>query len=484
MSAALLEARGLSKRFAHLQALRNVDASFRAGEIHAVVGQNGAGKSTLMNLIGGFSAADEGEITLEGAALAMGDRLAARRAGIAMVHQHFMLVPRFTVEENLALAACAGGFQTLDCASLAGPALERARELGWDLSPSALVETLPVGTQQRIEIAKALATKARVLILDEPTAVLSRLEVDELFGVLRVLRGAGCAVILIAHKLSEVLSIADRVTVLRDGVVVATAPTADVDGDTLAAWMVGALPEFAAAAEGVAGEVAMEVRDLCVAGDRGEPAVRRVSFSVRSGEVFGIGGVDGNGQVELAEALSGVRRAVSGTVQRIGGGPLPEAAYIPSDRQAHGLALRMSVSDNLLIAGHRRNDLAWGPVLLLPRIRDWAKRLMASFAIKAPSPEVACGTLSGGNQQKVVVARCIDGRPGLLIAVNPTRGLDIAAAEYVRRRITDAARDGAAVVVFSADLEELSQISNRTAFLSRGTFAEGAGQAAVLGGTP
>ncbi|MFQ3676477.1 MAG: ATP-binding cassette domain-containing protein [Fimbriimonadaceae bacterium] len=464
------------------------------GRIHAVLGENGAGKSTLMGVLAGFVLPDAGTVTLDGRPVPLGNPAECRRAGIAMVHQHFALVPAFTVEENLALAAIDRPFRPVRFEDAATRALNLAADLGWSFDPKARTGQLPVGVQQRLEIVKALATDAPVLIFDEPTAVLSPTEVEDLFRVLRNLRDQGKVIALIAHKLSEVLSVADEVTVLRRGRFVAESPIASVDAVTLAQWMVGDLPAPQLPLPPSDSPEGLSVESVVARGARGETAVRGVSFQVRRGEILGVGGVDGNGQIELAEVLAGVIAPVSGRVawgnldapeppQRLDYGEV-SVAYIPQDRQRDGLALRFSIRDNHLVTGHRRVELSKRGLLLMGAVRLWSRSLIDRFQVKANSTEDLVGGLSGGNQQKVVVSRSLDKVPDLIVAVNPTRGLDIQATDYVHEQILSAARKGAAVVLISTDLDELAALSSRRVYLSRGALAEGDGAVALVGGQP
>mgnify|MGYP000951425865 CR=1 FL=1 len=468
----MLEVRSLSKRYGPVQALDRVSASFLPGEVHAVLGENGAGKSTLMQVVAGFLLPDEGTVTLEGKSLPLGHPIASRAAGVEMVHQHFMLVPAFTVEENLALARLGSLAGTLDTARLAQPALDFARELGWSLDPKTRTGGLPVGIQQRVEILKALSGDAPVLIFDEPTAVLTPDEVDDLFRVLRRLRDRGKTILLIAHKLAEVMAVADRVTVLRRGHFVATAPIGEVNERRLATWMVGDLPTAIQPLDVPLGPVLLEARDLVVLGDRREEAVGGIGLEVRGGELLGIGGVDGNGQVELAEALVGIRPLRSGQIERRSRDPKTAATvgYIPQDRQADGLALTLSIFDNLMIAGTDRPGLRRGPLLRIGAARQWADRVVERFQIKIGGLSDPVSGLSGGNQQKVVVGRTLDAIPDVIVAMNPTRGLDIRATDFVHQTLLDAARAGAAIVLISTDLDELAALASRTVFMSRGRW--------------
>lgn len=461
---------GISKAYGSIRALRDISFECRGGEVHAVVGENGAGKSTLMGILGGFVRADRGTIALDGQPIAFETR--RTEAGIAMVHQHFMLVPEFTVEENLALAALPGAGFAIRKEALAARALELGRSLGWEFDAREKTRTLSVGRQQRLEILKALATGAQVLILDEPTAVLGAEEVEELFRVLRSLRDEGRTVLLVAHRLSEVLGIADRITVLRHGNFVASAPRAEVDAEQLTLWMLGERLGTVSKPKESKGRVVLSARGLEVRGDRREVRVDGVSFEVAEGEVLGIGGVDGNGQVELAEALAGVR-AFEGDLDRVG----TTVGYIPPDRHRDGLALDMTIEENLLIDGHRHPDLRRGPFLLSAKIRDWAEGIRRKFQIAAPHVGIPVRNLSGGNQQKVVVGRSLDSNPKVLVAVNPTRGLDVRAAAFVRQQVREAAERGTAVVLFSTDWDELEEVSTRRLAMSGGRLAEPEGKA-------
>lgn len=461
-----------SKRYGSVVALDSFSAEFAPGEIHAILGENGAGKSTLMGILSGFVMPSAGTVELDDRAIPLGRAFDCKRLGIEMIHQHFTLVPEFTVAENLALARLDGLFERSRIMERARPSLEAAARLGWALEPTTKARNLSVGSQQRLEILKALGGNARVLILDEPTAVLSPDEVLDLFRVLRALRDEGRTIVLIAHKLSEVLAVADRVTVLRRGKFVATAPRSQVDETILAQWMVGEMPVVVTREEAQT-RAGFSARDLMVKGERGEIAVQGVSFEIRRGEVLGIGGVDGNGQIELGEAVAGIRPyegevAWQGEALRVG--------YIPQDRQIDGLALEMSVEENLMIGTKL-------PLVLRPgQIREWARGLIDRFEIRTSGPTQRVGDLSGGNQQKVVVSRTLSAAPNLIVAVNPTRGLDIRAARFVHDRLRDACREGAAILLISTDLDELAELADRTLFISRGHLSSGTGPSAVVGG--
>lgn len=451
-----------------------------------MLGENGAGKSTLMGILSGFTVPDRGGVELNGRGIPFGKPFECRRLGIEMVHQHFTLVPNFTVEENLALARAGTKAKHLNVEALARPALDIAHQLGWEIDPGAKARNLPVGAQQRVEILKALSGNAQVLIFDEPTAVLGPDEVQDLFRVLRELKEQEKIVILIAHKLSEVMQIADRVTVLRKGKFIATAPIGEVDSDRLATWMVGEMPALHVKTAAQSTKIKFSIESLTVKGDRGETAIKDVSFEVGEGEILGIGGVDGNGQVELAEALAGIRSLSGGRIRGQG-----KVGYIPQDRQSDGLALNMSTADNLLIQPLAHHEefangsaaLTTGPFLKPSAIRTWVSKLILSYSIKVDSPARPAADLSGGNQQKIVVSRVLDAQPELLVAVNPTRGLDIRATAFVHQTIREAQERGAAIVLISTDLDEIAALATRTLFLSRGRLQVGNTAIDLVGGS-
>ncbi len=430
-----------------------------------MLGENGAGKSTLMKLLSGDLRPDSGEVFASSQKVTLDSPLTARSLGIGIVQQHFMLVPALTVAENLALDRLGTPFRTYSSADLSQAAQAWAERLGWELPLPDVTETLPVGIQQRIEILKVLSGGGDVIILDEPTAVLSPDEVEDLFSVLRQLRDEGRTVILIAHKLAEVTSVADRVTILRRGEWVASCPMSETSAEQIARWMIGELPTVAARVPRKHGGEVATLRALTTLGDRGEVAVRGIDLSVARGEVVGIGGVDGNGQVELAEVLARIR-PFEGAYDFDG-----ELGYVPQDRQVDGLALDLTIADNLALGALRDHALVRRGVMKTRAIHAWVERLIREYQIKVGSADDLARSLSGGNQQKVVVSRTLAHDLDLLVVVNPTRGLDFRATQFVHDSILLAADKGAGVVVFSTDLEELAALADRTLYMSGGRLS-------------
>jgi simple sugar transport system ATP-binding protein len=473
-----LELRGITKRFGPLVANDGISLSVAPGQVHALLGENGAGKSTLMNVLYGLTQPDEGEIVVNGKPVTFHSPKDAIAAGIGMVHQHFMLVPVFTVAENVTLGIeQAGPAGLLDRRGTRREVAELSHQYGLDVDPDALVEELPVGIQQRVEIVKALVRKANVLILDEPTAVLTPAETEELFRIVRQLRDGGTSVIFISHKLREVQAIADTITVLRRGAVVGqTGPSATADD--LAALMVGRNVQLRVS-KSVAepGEPVLRVQGLTVRGDDGRAWVDDLSFDVRAGEILGIAGVQGNGQTELCEALMGLRPAAGGSVT-LNGRDLTRAAprsrlragiaYVPEDRTEDGLVGSFSVSENLILDTYDRKPFASGIRLDLPAIHKNATERIEEFDVRTGSPATPAGTLSGGNQQKVILARELGRKHEVLIASQPTRGLDVGSIEFVHRRIVERRDDGVAVLIVSSELDEIYALADRIAVMYEG----------------
>jgi ABC-type uncharacterized transport system ATPase subunit len=525
-----LSARGVTKSFGTQRALDRVDFTLHPGEIHGLLGENGAGKSTLMNVLAGVVRPDEGSVTVDGRPLRLGSPPHSAAVGIGMVHQHFSLIPALTVAENLSLAACAGPAFFRRSAALAPEGLSLASRFRWEIDPETPVWQLSIGRQQRLEILKTLQRHARWLLFDEPTAVLSPPEVEELFSFLGRLRQEGRSIVLISHKLGEVLRLCDRITVLHRGRVAgelmrgttaeelarlmigeAEPPSTEPDPARKSGTGIGEEPSYvretrvpvrpgakareemgeqeakdgrtdrplgrpAHAPDGAVAS-ALLVRELHVLDDRGVETVRGLTFEVSQGEVFGIAGIDGNGQAELAEAVVGLRAPSSGSASlppilpgNAPACPVERPGYIPQDRRRTGLVLPLSVRENLALEIHAATEFCWGPFLRRGRLWEATRAMMSRFDVRTVDDRLPASALSGGNQQKIVVARALTGERSLLVAVNPTRGLDLQSTRYVRRQLIAARDAGVGVLLISTELDEVLELSDRVGILFEGQF--------------
>ena len=476
--------RGITKRFPGVVANDHVDFEAAEGEVHALLGENGAGKSTLSNILTGLYRADEGELEVFGEPVVFQSPRDALDAGVCMVHQHFRLVEPFTVAENVVL----GDHRDIGHSFRIHPRMIERRvaalgeRYGLAIDPRARIWQLSVGEQQRVEILKALYREASILILDEPTAVLTPQEASTLFETLREMAGEGRTVVFISHKLHEVMAVADRVTVLRGGRSIATLPVAGTTASALAALMVGREIESSRRrdARGGLGEVVLDVDGVRARGDRGVDAVKGVSLTIRAGEILGIAGVAGNGQRELAEAITGTRPLTEGTVRvegrRLKSGDPRDAircgiAHVPEDRLHTAVAPRLSVASNVVLKSYRAGEVTRGPLLRPRRIRELARDVIHRYDVRDAGPTTPARQLSGGNLQKVVLGREFSGQPRVLIAAAPTRGLDVGAIETVHAYLREAQSAGVAVLLISEDLDEVLALSDRIAVLYEGQIA-------------
>jgi general nucleoside transport system ATP-binding protein len=498
--APLLELKGITKRFPGVVANDGVDFDLRKGEVHALLGENGAGKSTLMNILYGLYHPDEGELLSNGEPLRISSPREAIDAGIGMVHQHFMLIPVMTVAENIVLAAEPTRGPFLDERAAEARVRDLSERFGLAVRPEALIETISVGMQQRVEILKALYRGAEILILDEPTGVLTPQEAGELFEIVNALKAEGKSIIFISHKLGEVLEIADRITVLRRGKTIETVPREGATEESLARLMVGrdvVLSVDKTPAQ--PGDPLLVVEDLRVDDERGLEAVRGVSFRVCASEIVGIAGVDGNGQSELIDAITGLRKAKEGRV-RVGdedvtyqsprGSLDAGVGHIPEDRQRRGLILDFNLAENIALHDYREEPESRYGWLFPKRLIARAKKLLVEFDVRGGGPLTPASSLSGGNQQKVIVAREVSRDPKVLVAAQPTRGLDVGAIEFVHRRLIEERDEGRAILLVSFELDEILSLSDRILVIYEGEivaeFAPGASEEeigfAMLGG--
>ncbi|MCD6424050.1 MAG: ABC transporter ATP-binding protein [Anaerolineales bacterium] len=473
-----LEMREITKIFPGVLANESVDFSVHAGEVHALLGENGAGKTTLMKILYGLYHADEGQILLNDKPVEILSPTDAISQGIGMIHQHFMLVESLTVAENVALGLRSSREPLTDLDKVSERILELAKIYGLIIDPSAYIWQLSVGQQQRVEIIKALYRGAALLILDEPTAVLTPLEVDEFFSIIRDMAKDGHGLIFISHKLHEVIDISDKVSVLRDGRKVGTYQTKDATKADLARWMVGRDVDFRPEIEKVElGEVRLEVIDASCRSNRGTPGLENVNLEVHSGEILGIAGVSGNGQRELAEVITGLRDITGGRIELDGADitklpPIDRTdralSYIPEERMKDGMIKNFTVAENLILREHHKKPFSNGGILNLKAIASHSADLITNFQIKTPSQETPAKSLSGGNIQKVVVARELSREPRVIIAAQPTRGLDVGAMEYVRERLLEERKSGTAILLISEDLDEIFALADRIAVIFEG----------------
>ena len=474
-----LELRGITKRFPGVVANDNVNLALNTGEVLSLIGENGAGKSTLMSVLYGMYKADEGDIVIDGETQVFTSPADAIAAGIGMVHQHFMLVPVFTVAENVVLGVePTGALGKLDIDKARAMVREISDKYHLDLDPDAVIEDLPVGVQQRVEIVKVLLRDAKVVVFDEPTAVLTPSEIIEFFEIVKTLVSAGRGVVFITHKLKEALNIADRIAVLRRGKVVGEVDPKTATESQIAEMMVGRPVQLTVDKNSAkAGDVVLKVTDLTVLDADGRTHVENVSFEVHAGEIVGIAGVQGNGQTELVEALTGLRKAASGVIA-LDGKDLTHSdprerhqmgmAHIPEDRQRQGLVGGLSVAENLVLTRYHDDQFSHGVLVDWDAANAIAETLITEYDIRTPNKETGVGTLSGGNQQKVIVARELSRDLRLTIAAQPTRGVDVGSIEYIHSRIVKERDAGTAVLIVSTELEEVMALSDRLLVMYRG----------------
>jgi len=475
-----LELRGITKRFGSLTANDSIDLAVGNGEIHAILGENGAGKSTLMNIVYGLLAPDEGTISVDGKVVTIDSPLDALAAGIGMVHQHFMLIPVFTVAENIVLGhEKTKGPGLLDLEAARKEILRVSAEFNFDIDPDALVEDLPVGLQQRVEIIRALIYDAQVLILDEPTAVLTPQETDELLRNMKKLKANGTSIVFITHKLREVKEAADKITIIRRGKVVGTA-SPSASQEELASLMVGRPVSLDVEKKAPQlGSVMLDVKNLNISDHTGRSLVKNVSFELRAGEILAVAGVQGNGQTELAEAIVGLQEHVHGTISLDGADITHSSvrdalhsgiAFVPESREEDGLIGSFSIAENLILDLHDLPPYAKGPVISQSTVLSEADKRVAEFDIRTQSSKDSASSLSGGNKQKVVLARELSRPVKLVVASQPTRGLDVGSIEFVHERIIAERDSGRAVLLFSTELDEVSALADRIAVMYRGEF--------------
>ncbi|HGQ1234726.1 TPA: ABC transporter ATP-binding protein, partial [Streptococcus pneumoniae] len=474
----VIEMRDITKVFGGFVANDKINLHLRKGEIHALLGENGAGKSTLMNMLAGLLEPTSGEIAVNGQVVNLDSPSKAASLGIGMVHQHFMLVEAFTVAENIILGSELTKNGVLDIAGASKEIKALSERYGLAVDPSAKVADISVGAQQRVEILKTLYRGADILIFDEPTAVLTPSEIDELMAIMKNLVKEGKSIILITHKLDEIRAVSDRVTVIRRGKSIETVEIAGATNADLAEMMVGRSVSFKTEKQASKPkEVVLSIKDLVVNENRGVPAVKNLSLDVRAGEIVGIAGIDGNGQSELIQAITGLRKVESGSIELKGDsivGLHPRqitelsVGHVPEDRHRDGLILEMMISENIALQTYYKEPHSKNGILNYSNITSYAKKLMEEFDVRAASELVPAAALSGGNQQKAIIAREIDRDPDLLIVSQPTRGLDVGAIEYIHKRLIEERDNGKAVLVVSFELDEILNVSDRIAVIHDG----------------
>lgn len=474
----VIEMRDITKVFGGFVANDKINLHLRKGEIHALLGENGAGKSTLMNMLAGLLEPTSGEIAVNGQVVNLDSPSKAASLGIGMVHQHFMLVEAFTVAENIILGSELTKNGVLDIAGASKEIKALSERYGLAVDPSAKVADISVGAQQRVEILKTLYRGADILIFDEPTAVLTPSEIDELMAIMKNLVKEGKSIILITHKLDEIRAVSDRVTVIRRGKSIETVEIAGATNADLAEMMVGRSVSFKTEKQASKPkEVVLSIKDLVVNENRGVPAVKNLSLDVRAGEIVGIAGIDGNGQSELIQAITGLRKVESGSIELKGDsivGLHPRqitelsVGHVPEDRHRDGLILEMMISENIALQTYYKEPHSKNGILNYSNITSYAKKLMEEFDVRAASELVPAAALSGGNQQKAIIAREIDRYPDLLIVSQPTRGLDVGAIEYIHKRLIEERDNGKAVLVVSFELDEILNVSDRIAVIHDG----------------
>lgn len=474
----VIEMRDITKQFGDFKANDNINLQIKKGEIHALLGENGAGKSTLMNVLSGLLQPTSGQIYMDGKPVDFSGPTDASRRGIGMVHQHFMLVDAFTVTENIILGDEPAKVGILDKKVAAQDIKKISKQYGMEVNPKALISNISVGMQQRVEILKTLYRGANILIFDEPTAVLTPQEIDDLILTMKELVKEGKSIIIITHKLDEIKKVADRCTVIRRGKSIDTVTVKDVSSQQLADLMVGRSVSFKTEKEAAhPKQPVLEINDLVVKESRGLEAVKKLSLEVRAGEVLGIAGIDGNGQTELIQAITGLRKSESGTV-KIAGKDVTNlkprqitetgVGHVPEDRHKYGLVLEMSLADNIALQSYYHEPFSKTGVLNRKYIDEYARKLIAEYDVRTTGENAAAASLSGGNQQKAIIAREMDRNPELLIVSQPTRGLDVGAIEYIHKRLIEQRNAGKAVLVVSFELDEILNVSDRIAVIHAG----------------